>query len=504
MLGVVSAGFFAHAKSCEDKSKDITFTLGAALELKPWMNAINYFSTVNEPHDLDRYLDGPDPQQLLGTFPQEVEAYCQDFPLHERHAIAQQYWGLLQGYCALESNPKTSLRSPAGRMMAAETHQRQLANRAHILEYCQANPHVLQAVQQHSEQHVEGARAANDRGNRRRRVDQNNGLLVVTGMHRTGSTLLQRILALDPRCRSPVAWEMMDSIPPLKRKEDATDDPRAAKCAAGLDISERFVCPGYLAALSELHRFRMHYVEEDVIFLMHMLVPFQTVFMLSSPSLQQMLLSSDAYHRYLCRLLHVWFQVAMDRGYVPRSHWITKNPDHAQYLEQFLAEFPEANIVITHRHPRRVIPSWYKIMLVSQHTQLTNKYGHTRGSTPASLTPRGLGEACMSQMLSSVTRMMLARDRLREADPQGESKQFFDVCFTELVNDPVGVVERIYEHFGYEITDAFRDAIKEYMAENARGKGDRRFKYELEDIEISEKEVEEHFREYIERYQKFF
>ena len=50
--------------------------------------------------------------------------------------------------------------------------------------------------------------------------DEDNGLLVITGLPRTGSTFLQALLALDPNGKCPKTWEMWRSIPPAPDGEN--------------------------------------------------------------------------------------------------------------------------------------------------------------------------------------------------------------------------------------------------------------------------------------------
>lgn len=51
---------------------------------------------------------------------------------------------------------------------------------------------------------------------------------------------------------------------------------------------------------------------------------------------------------------------------------MTKNPNHIQYLLRLLNEFPKANVIITHRDPAKVVPSWSKILIYSHHQLIHN------------------------------------------------------------------------------------------------------------------------------------
>jgi len=58
---------------------------------------------------------------------------------------------------------------------------------------------------------------------------------------------------------------------------------------------------------------------------------------------------------------------------------------------------------------------------------------------------------------------------VRDSDRFGKD-QFLDVQFPELLADPMAVVERIYGHFGFELTGAAADAMRAFIADNPQGK----------------------------------
>lgn len=79
-------------------------------------------------------------------------------------------------------------------------------------------------------------------------------------------------------------------------------------------------------------------------------------------------------------------------------------------------------------------------------------------------------------------------------------KQFFDVSFSKLTTDPVGIVKDIYEKFGYVYSQEFEDAMKRYLAERPKTG----VKYSLEGIGLTNEDIEESFSDYIDTYKQFF
>lgn len=76
--------------------------------------------------------------------------------------------------------------------------------------------------------------------------------------------------------------------------------------------------------------------------------------------------------KFACKYLHLCFQ-AMTHKY-KTNHIVSKNPGHAYYLENLLNEFPNANIIVTHRKPSTVVPSWSKLCLYSWHLFFQNEF----------------------------------------------------------------------------------------------------------------------------------
>lgn len=52
--------------------------------------------------------------------------------------------------------------------------------------------------------------------------------------------------------------------------------------------------------------------------------------------------------------------------------------------------------------------------------------------------------------------------------PQEERRRFIDVHFDDTVRNPILVVERIYAHFGKQVSDEHRRAMLRYIDANPR------------------------------------
>lgn len=85
-----------------------------------------------------------------------------------------------------------------GRISLFWSHKKEFNARKQLIQYAKKNPALLQ-----------------------KRMDNQNGLLFITGLPRTGSTFLQTLLSLDPNGRIPRTWEMWYPVPPADGKDSS-------------------------------------------------------------------------------------------------------------------------------------------------------------------------------------------------------------------------------------------------------------------------------------------
>jgi hypothetical protein len=75
-----------------------------------------------------------------------------------------------------------------------------------------------------------------------------------------------------------------------------------------------------------------------------------------------------------------------------------------------------------------------------------------------------------------------------------DSAQFYDMDYFDLISDPVGTVEGIYRHFGIEVTDEARAAMRASDEESKQGPRAPKHTYSLEDYGLTADAVKERFK----------
>jgi hypothetical protein len=294
--------------------------------------------------------------------------------------------------------------------------------------------------------------------------------LFIVSLPRTGTTLLQRLLALDTFNRSPLLSEMMAPAP--AQLTDIKDtDPRILDTQEILDISHLLmpgVRPKHLMQPNE---------PEECLFMLEKSFLFPTFHSRQGlPSYIKWLNKQDlipAYQLYKTQLQILQFCR-------PELRWVLKCPWHMYSMKALLKVFPDACVISTHRDPNKAISSIISL-IASIREGLRNR-------TDMQL----LGKTQLEFWKDMLNRYIEARDEF-------DQKRFIDVQYKDLVRDPIGTVQKIYEYFGYNFTSDFEERMKEYLYQNPKNKHGIH-KYYPEQFGLDAGMIHKAFAEYMKRF----
>lgn len=294
--------------------------------------------------------------------------------------------------------------------------------------------------------------------------------LFILGLPRTGTTALHHLMARDPACQ---VLEFFLAVAPGPRppRELWPEDPRYRAAARGLRMTY-FLDPG----LKAIHLLTADGPEEcrhllgqsftDDTFDSNATVPSYTAWYRARDMRR-----SYARHRDILKII---------QAPTPGRRWVLKYPAHMTHLEVLLETYPDACFVQTHRDPARVLPSLCSLV--------TNWRGLYEDDVDARAVARW-------QVEMWAERMQHALDVRARQDPG----RFFDLEFHELVADPVAAVRRIYDHFGFTLSEPAATAMHAWHAENPQGRhGEHR--YSAEDFGLRADEIAERFAGYMQRF----
>jgi len=158
----------------------------------------------------------------------------------------------------------------------------------------------------------------------------------------------------------------------------------------------------------------------------------------------------------------------------PEKRWVLKNPSHLFSLDAIMAVYPDALIVQTHRSPRTVIGSMCSLAAHATDGWSTTFLGNVIGADQLELWARGLAA------------FAAARARY---DPV----QILDVDYANFTSDPVGTVESVYAHFGLPYSGRAAEAVRGLHAQAVQGDARPSHRYALADFGLTSEQVDERF-----------
>ena len=301
--------------------------------------------------------------------------------------------------------------------------------------------------------------------------------IVVVGMMRTGTTLVQRLLAADERHYSASGWEIGEAAPRIGWQPD-DDDPRIGDAEAREEQTRAFA-----PELFSIHPMYAHEAEEEIMFLADAFLSHVPEASADVPSYRQWLDNADFTPAYenLHRMLQLLQWQKQRRGEI-RTRWILKTPAHLGYLKELLAMFGDAHVVHMHRDPADTIPSG-----ASLNTTLWRMHADD-------VDPHRVGAQWIERMAWTNNRAMATRTRHGD-DPE----RFTDISFGDLVADPVGTVERLYQKLGIELSAEPRTQMLDWL-KRSHGEQLKLHRYTAAEFGLSTAEIRERFSDYVERF----
>jgi hypothetical protein len=296
--------------------------------------------------------------------------------------------------------------------------------------------------------------------------------IMITGLPRTGTTLLHRLLALDPANRVPFTWETLYPSPP---PEAATCqvDPRIRVVERQLRWFQRL-----LKDFNKIHPIGARLPEECLVIFSYSFLSYQFETTHRLPSYLDWLLDQDlspAYeiHRRILQNLQ-WR--------CPGERWVLKAPAHMFDFEALFSVYPDACIVMTHRDPVEVTAS---------NASLT---ATLRSAFSDEVNPFEVGPECSRRWAIAINRAIESRDTGRVP-----AEHFLDVFYSDLTGDPVGTIKKVYASFELPFPDGLEERIREFLRRNPKdlfGK----HRYSLEEFGLNVEEETSRYAAYRQRF----
>ena len=269
--------------------------------------------------------------------------------------------------------------------------------------------------------------------------------IFITGLPRSGTTFLHRLMLADPRNRAPSVWQTIFPYPDIGVRPGAKDT-RIARVAGQLRAFE-WLAPEFRALhpldatspqeCSEInaHTFRSMRFDSNY----H--VPSYRTWL--DADIRRHFPAYQFHQRFLRHLQH------QDPN--PGGRWVLKCPEHLFALGAIKAVYPDARLIFVHRDPAKVLLSVAKLTEV-----LRRPFSrHVDRLT--------IGRDESTRWLDGTRRMM------EVGDDAGLPDGVCHVHYIDLVTDPVSTVDQVYRHFGMDLPEAAVTVMGRYVMERPRG-----------------------------------
>jgi Sulfotransferase family len=294
--------------------------------------------------------------------------------------------------------------------------------------------------------------------------------IFITGLPRSGTTFLHRLMLTDPANRAPAVWETI-----YPSSVAGTREQRIARVARQLKAFE-WLAPEF----RKLHPLEATSPQECSEIAAHVFRSLRFDTNYHVPSYRNWL-DADVVRNLPAYRFHKRFLQFLQHQDQAQPRWVLKCPEHLFALQAIRAVYPDARLVFVHRDPVKVLLSQARLTEV------------LRRPFTRRLDPRTLGPNESRRWLDGAQRMMAVGDDAGFPDP---------VCHVhhmDLISDPVHTVESVYRHFGLPLTPQIASAIEGYVTAKPKG-GYGEHTYHFEDHGLNEQEERAKFRPYMVRF----
>ncbi len=352
----------------------------------------------------------------------------------------------------VESSRRTGALNAVGRDVLHKVVIRHLRNRLALQAYVKVHPEV--------------------------RVAKVRRPVFITGLPRTGTTLLHNLMAVDASTRVLRFWEALRPFPPGGaggRSEEAL------VAEAEVWLQRLYSLTPYFRAI---HASTATGPEEcDALF--------QNSF--ASQHFDDMFRADDyshwlsgasldaAYRHYRLQLRALQLQaLQLHAGEGGHRRWVLKSPGHLGYLAALFQTFPDATVVVCHRDPEEAVASYASLVM------------NVRQPYSDDVTPEAVGAHALRRCSLAMQRALATRDAVGE-------QAFVDVSFPSMVEDPIAVVRGIYERIDHPFSEEAEAAMRQWLVDNPRNQHGAH-RYELSQFGLTSEAVNEGLAPYGERF----
>jgi hypothetical protein len=291
--------------------------------------------------------------------------------------------------------------------------------------------------------------------------------LFIVGLPRSGTSVLHRLLGADPEHRSPLMWEVRSPSPPTRDDEK----PRIQRATQSCNFFNWLV-----PTFRYVHTVGAEVPQECVSLMTPTFLSDQFDAMYYVPSYRAWFFRQDLrpaykYHRRF--LQHLQFRR-------PGRRWILKAPTHMFAMPALLSMYPNALFVQTHRTPVDSMASVASLVTI------------LRSAFSDAVDPLIVCREAIDYWSETMDKFLRERDRLPK-------NRICDIQYDDIRRQPIDAVRRIYEFFGWSLSQEAEQRMRVIVASQAERQS-ANHRYDLSQFGSSAEEVLSVFATYCQRF----
>ncbi|MCP3939928.1 MAG: sulfotransferase [Desulfobacteraceae bacterium] len=268
--------------------------------------------------------------------------------------------------------------------------------------------------------------------------------IFIVGLPRSGTTILQTLLALDPTSRYLRNFETAGPFCPPAELIPESVDQRIQLCHEGMESF--FSMAPVLRGINGIN-FMAHGTAECQNLMAHEFVHMgwssgSSLFSHGNWVGECNMKSAYQWHRRLLQILQ-WK--------LPNERWVLKAPMHLFGLDLLKETYPDAKVVFTHRPPFDAMVSG--VSMVYHWTQFTTGQANIQA----------IAEWYPKLWSKGLERALSAKKHI-------DTNQCLDIFHTDLSEDPIKTIEHIYNHFDIPFLKGAKKRMKTWLRDHPRSK----------------------------------
>jgi hypothetical protein len=313
-----------------------------------------------------------------------------------------------------------------------------------------------------------------------------NDPIVITGLPRTGSTILARLMACDKkRLRPMMFWESNRPAPVLD------NDGNIIKTGEKQAAEELKALTWTVPNLKIIHLLDNNEPEECVFIQRQYFLNWMSALTFNIPAYKSYLMSEEGKkevansYKYHKKALQVLTSTDKLRKQDMSRRWLLKSPYHMFAADAIMEEYPNVKFVCLHRDPLTVFPSFSSLEELGMSVYANH------------IEPAFVGK----EVTEVLTLGLNTFENFRQQQCNDQNR-FLDIRYEDIVDTPIDVVKKIYKFAGLDDLDTDTENIMiEYLRLNPQNKFGEH-KYSLTEYSIDAEAVKSDLDWYYNKYLK--